>query len=154
MIVALGDEDTQVRSAAAMALGPIGTDAVNAGSMDDLVRRAIASLLGALKDPQPAVRVAAANALTSIMASEKAGGLIDHKAAVVTLTESLGDPKVEFRYAALGLWGLVAPGAGVDPPKQLADALKDESAGIRASAVGALVSFGHVSTRGSPHSSR
>ncbi len=142
MIVALGDEDTQVRSAAAMALGPIGTDAVNAGSMDDLVRRAIASLLGALKDPQPAVRVAAANALTSIMASEKAGGLIDHKAAVVTLTESLGDPKVEFRYAALGLWGLVAPGAGVNPPKQLADALKDESAGIRASAVGALVSFG------------
>ena len=116
--------------------------------MDDTLRRAIAALLGSLKDPQPSVRVAAANGLASILSSEKAAGLIDHKAAVVTLTESLSDPDAAVRYAALGPLGLVAPASGVDPPKELADALKDESAGIRVSAVGASSTSGAVSTRG------
>ena len=142
LIVALGDEDAQVRSKAAMALGSIGTDALKAGSLDDMVRGAITSLLGALKDPQPSVRVAAANALASIISSEKSAGLIDHKTVLVTLTESLSDRDAAVRYAALGPLALVAPASGVDPPQELADALKDESAGTRASAVVALINFG------------
>jgi HEAT repeat protein len=142
LIVALGDEDAQVRSKAAMALGSIGTDALRAGSLDDVVRGAIASLLGALKDSEPSVRVAAAVALASIISSEKSAGLIDHKAALVTLTESLSDRDAGVRYAALGLLILVAPASGVDPPPKLADALKDESASTRASAIIALINFG------------
>ena len=41
LIVALGDEDAQVRSKAARALGSIGTDALKSGSLDDMVRGAI-----------------------------------------------------------------------------------------------------------------
>ena len=141
LIVALGDEDVQVRSEAAMALGYIGTDGLEAGSLDDMIRRAITSLLGALKDPQPSVRVAAANALASIISSEKSAGLIDHKAALITLTDSLSDRDAAVRYAALGPLGLVAPASGVDPPQELAEALNDESAGTRASAVVALSNF-------------
>ena len=40
-----------------------------------------------------------------------------------------------------GHWRLVAPASGLDPPRELADALKDESAGTRASAVVALINF-------------
>ena len=141
LIVALGDEDAQVRSEAAMALGYIGTDGLKTGSPDDMIRGAITSLLGALKDPQPSVRVAAADALASIISSEKSTGLIDHKAALITLTDSLSDRDAAVRYAALGTLGLVAPASGVDPPRELAEALKDESAGTRASAVAALFNF-------------
>ncbi len=51
LIVALGDKDAQVRSAAAMALGSIGTDALEAGSLDDMIRGAITSLLGCAEGP-------------------------------------------------------------------------------------------------------
>jgi HEAT repeat protein len=141
LVVALGDADAQVRSEAAMALGYLGTDALKAGSPDDLLRGAVTALLGSLKDPQPRVRVAAADALASIISSEKSAGLIDHKAALVTLMESLSDPDAAVRYAALGPLALVAPASGVDPPQALVDTLKDESAGTRASAVLALASF-------------
>ncbi len=141
LIVALGDEDAQVRSKAARALGSIGTDALESGSLDDMVRGAITSLLGSLKDPQPSVRIAAANALASIISSEKSAGLIDPKAALITLTESLSDRDAGVRYAALGPLTLVAPASGNDPPRALADVLKDESAGTRASAVVALANF-------------
>ena len=141
LIVALGDADAQVRSEAAMALGYIGPDAPKAGSPDDMLRGAVTALLGSLKDPQPRVRVAAANALASILSSEKSTRLIDHKAALITLTESLSQPDAAVRYAALGPLGLVAPASGVDPPQALADTLKDESAGTRAAAVMALTSF-------------
>jgi HEAT repeat protein len=141
LIVALGDADAQVRSEAAMALGYIGPDALKAGSPDDMLRGAVTALLGLLKDPQPRVRVAAANALASIISSEKSVGLIDHKAALVTLTESLSDPDATVRYAALGPLALVAPASGGEPPQVLVDTLKDESAGTRASAVVALACF-------------
>ncbi len=141
LIVALGDPDAQVRSEAAMALGYIGAYALKAGSPDDMLRGAVTALLGSLKDAQPRVRVAAANALASIISSEKSAGLIDHKAALITLTESLSDPDTAVRYAALGPLGLVAPASGVDPPRELADALEDESAGVRASAFLALTNF-------------
>jgi HEAT repeat protein len=106
-----------------------------------MVRGAIASLLGALKDPQPSVRAAAAIALASIFSSEKSAGLIDHKAALITLTESLSDRDAAVRFAALGPLTLVAPASGVDPPQELAGVLKDESAGTRARAVVALINF-------------
>ena len=105
LIVVLGDEDAQVRSKAAKALGYIGTDALKSGSLDDMVRGAMTSLLGSLKDPEPSVRVAAANALASIISSEKSAGLIDHKAALITFTESLSDRDAAVRYAALGPLG-------------------------------------------------
>ena len=141
LIVALGDVDVRVRSKAAMALGSIGAGALNAGSPDDRIRGAMTSLLGSLKDPEPGVRVAAAIALTSILSSGKSVELIDHKAALTALTGSLSDRDVAVRYAALGPLVLIAPGSGVDPPRELAEALKDESAGTRASAVVALINF-------------
>ena len=133
----------QVRSEAAMALGYIGPDALKAGSPDDMLRGAVTALLGSLKDPQPSVRIAAANALVSIISSEKSAGLIDHKAALHhSLRRALSRSRsAAVRYAALGTLGLVAPASGVDPPRELAEALKDESAGTRASAVVALTSF-------------
>ena len=51
LIVALGDEDAQVRSEAARALGSIGADALKAGSLDDVVRGAITSLLRLAEGP-------------------------------------------------------------------------------------------------------
>jgi HEAT repeat protein len=141
LIVALRDENAQARSAAAVALGAIGADAVNAGSLDDLARRAIAALLDALKDPQPAGRVAAANALASMLGSTKAAVLVDSKATVAALTECMKDPDAEFRYAALRVLALAAANSRMGPPHELAGALKDERAGNRSVAAVAVVNF-------------
>ena len=65
LIVALGDEDAGSGRRRPWPWGRSGPT-VKAGSLDDMVRGAITSLLGSLKDPQPSVRVAAANALASI----------------------------------------------------------------------------------------
>ena len=56
LIAALADLDAQVRAAAAIALGSIGTDAVASGSGADEVCAAITALLVAMKDAEPAVR--------------------------------------------------------------------------------------------------
>jgi HEAT repeat protein len=141
LIVALGDEETEVRSKAAMALGAIGADALEAGCPDGMIRGAMSSLLVALKDPQPSVRAAAASALASFLSSEKSAGFIDPRATLITLTECLSDRDVAVRYQVLRPLGLIAPASGADPPRELADALKDESAGVRASAVLALTGF-------------
>ena len=51
LIVALGDENARVRTAAAMALGPIGSDTSSSGTNRDAVRAAIMALLDALEGP-------------------------------------------------------------------------------------------------------
>jgi HEAT repeat protein len=140
LIVALADPDARVRAAAAIALGPIGTDAVVSGSGADEVRAAITALLVAMKDAEPAVRSAATNTLGYIMAPGTAG-LTDPSAVISTLAERLGDRDAEIRLEALR--GLVAVGskAGVSVPNELGAALKDESADHRAMAVTALAGF-------------
>jgi hypothetical protein len=73
LVVALGDKDARVRTAAAAALGPIGSDTASSGEEREAVGAAIMALLGSLKDPDPSVRAAAANALVTLPVGGRPG---------------------------------------------------------------------------------
>jgi HEAT repeat protein len=140
LIVALADSDARVRAAAAIALGPIGTDAVASRLEVGGVRDAIRALLVAMNDAEPAVRNAATNTLGYIMASGKPE-VTDPRSVISTLAERLGDRDAEIRLAALRGMVAVGPSSGVAAPNELGAALKDELADHRAMAVAALAGF-------------
>ncbi len=140
LIVALGDKDARVRAAAATALGPIGSDTFSSGSDQESVRAAIMALLGSLKDPEPSVRSAAANALMNLPVAGKAP-VVDPRAVMAILVERLGDPDPQTRLAAIQIMAALGPWAEGDPPKELIAALDDQTVYIRSMAVVALGSF-------------
>jgi len=141
LIAALGDTKVEVRTAAAITLGTIGSDAVKTGTDRNLARAAISALLGALDDPEPVVRTAATTALGYVAGSEGSSRLIDLNVVIADLVARLSDRDAEIRLAVLHVLTAVGQASGVDPPKELAAALKDESAGNRSTAVTALVRF-------------
>ena len=110
LIVALGDENARVRTAAAVALGPIGSDTSSSGSDRDAVRAAIMALLGSLKDPEPSVRAAAANALMGLPMGEMPA-FIDPRAVMAILVERLGDRDTRTRLAVIQIMAAVGPWA-------------------------------------------
>jgi HEAT repeat protein len=140
LIVALGDENARVRTAAAVALGPIGSDTSTSGFDPEAVRAAIMALLGSLKDPEPSVRVAAANALMTLPVGGNPA-IIDRQAVMAILVERLGDRDAQTRLAVIQIMAALGPSAGVEPPKEVVAALHDESISIRAMAVVTLASF-------------
>ncbi len=140
LIDALRDSDARVRAAAAVAVGPICTDAAASGSDREAIRDAIMALLGCLKDPEPSVRVAAANALMSLPMGGRPA-IIDHGTVMAILVDRIADPDPETRLAVIRIMAALGPWAGLDPPKELVAALDDSSAGIRATAVMTLSSF-------------
>ena len=111
------------------------------GSAVDSVLAATTGLIRSLKDREPAVRIAAMNALVSIASSRGGAGAIDPHALLDLLAEMLGDRDDGVRMAALDAIGLCGSLGSDDPPAGLVAALEDPSARYRAAAVKALVSF-------------
>jgi HEAT repeat protein len=147
----LGDENTEVRAAAAEALAEIGGRAVEAGTDAEPVGAAVTALIKSLKDANPRVRVAAAITLGYLASAKPAGdtdllfgvprlgGKIvapvstaavttptDTHAVIAALARMLGDPDVNVRAGAVA--ALATASSMVDPPKALATILKDKSA--------------------------
>ncbi len=82
LIDALRDPEAEVRVATIVALGAIGGEAARGGSAWDAVAAAVAGLMRSLKDPVPAVRIAAMNALVRIAYGRGPAGPIDPKVIV------------------------------------------------------------------------
>jgi len=157
---ALVDEDSEVRVAAAEALGKLVSSAIRAGSGARDVRAATTALIASLKDPLPEVRIAAASTLGTIASTLPAAGAgrtsrdrkktlsavrpvppVDPKTVFDSLVEAIGDRDAKVRGAVLGAMAAVDSGAPVDPPKVLSAGLEDESPENRRTAIVALTRF-------------
>ena len=141
LVAALKDTEGEVRVAAADALRPIVIKAVSTGSGGDAVRDAITGLIGSLKDPDPATRIAAIFILSDIASTKGASGAIDLEEVVAAFGARLDDREEEVRLAALYALGRCGPLVSADPPAAIVGALDDRSARNRAAAVSALASF-------------
>ncbi len=146
LVVALGDKDARVRTAAAAALGPIGSDTASSGKEREAVGAAIMALLGSLKDSDPSVRAAAANALVTLPVGGKPGVtgpsvFVDPAEVVAILVERMSDRDTLTRLAAIQIMAALGPEAAGDPPNELVAALRDEAASVRAVAIVTLGSF-------------
>src|SRR5262249_46887859 len=130
-----------VRAAAAEALGVLGGEAVMTGSSVEAAQVATTGLIRALKDREPAVRVAADFALERIASAKGAAGSVDLKGIVAALASTLGDGDEQVRLIALDALGRCGPFGSADPPSELVAALEDRSARVRAAAVKALACF-------------
>ncbi len=139
LIEALKDPETEVRVAAAEALGLFGDVAAKSQSGQEAVRNAATALIRCLKDPQPGVRTAAATSLARIVSprgpvAQKSP--IDRQAIMDALGRVLGDRDARVRLTAIKV--LFSLGSGTGPPKALLAALDDESAENRATAIRSL----------------
>ena len=125
------DPEPNVRSAAALALGSMDVGLARSRSGGATLHDAAAALILSLKDPEPAVRAKAAFSMGKFVFPNRA--LIDRKPILDAFAEALCDRDAEVRRAVIVAlnWN---PGGG-EPPKELALALKDESAENRAAAV-------------------
>jgi len=120
LILALKNEDENIRTLAVDALGRIGNPAIDA-------------LGGALKDASAGVRLAAAEIL----------GRIGNEKAVPYLTESLNDADEEVRTAAARSLGEIGDFSAFMP---LIQALKDTNPLVQQAAEHALAAFGDQAT--------
>jgi HEAT repeat protein len=156
----LGDEDSEVRLAAAEALGRFGAYAVQTASDPEAIRGAVVALIRLLKDPQPDIRASVAKTLGAIASAKPASGAgpgprggtkpapaaaiagktpIDTGAVIAALIETLNDGEAKVRGAAVAALGAAAWMA--DPPGALAATLADESPTNRDATVTTLVAF-------------
>lgn len=143
LLSALEDENTQVRSVAAAALGAIGAER-SPRTRQEIRDLAVPALIHALHDRQVPMRMAAARALGAIGSPEAAADLMD----------ALGDASPHVRglaAEALGRIGGEHPSAGVRAQKMLAAALKDIDSAVRTHAA---VALGRVSSDLKQHSLR
>jgi HEAT repeat protein len=143
LIGALEDPGTEVRVAAAEALGSIGPIAMRSQSGQESARNAATSLVRCLKDPQPGVRTAAATSLGSILWPRGPVALksaIDRQAVMDALASVLSDRDARVRLTAIE--ALVSRDSGTGPPEALLSVLDDESAENRATAIRSLWFYG------------
>jgi HEAT repeat protein len=157
----LGDESPDVRAASAEALGEFAMRAVETGADRQSLGAAVTALIKLLKDPQPGVRAASAITLGYIASAKplpeggtpqpgtmKAAPLpaatvatpVDTRAVIAAVTDTLGDPEVKVRGAAVDALAAAA-GAMAQPPRALAAIVKDESAENREAVVRALTKY-------------
>jgi HEAT repeat protein len=160
LIGALEDPVTEVRVAAAEALGSIGFGLVKQGSGGETIREAATALIRCLKDPEPAVRGAAAKTLGSIgpsvLKSGPGGETIRESATA--LIRCLKDPEPGVRAAAATSLGEIASprlASMATPPIDLEDVmdalvetLGDRDAKVRLAVIKALAS--HALESGDP----
>jgi HEAT repeat protein len=142
LIRCLNDPDMAVRVSAVKSLGSISSSMVRSGSGGETVSASATALIGCLKDPEPTVRSAAAIALGEITSSPPAfmASLpIDRRAVMAALVELFGDRDAAVRRSVIGAISLHPEGS--DPPKELAEGLRDESAENRAAAANGLTGF-------------
>jgi HEAT repeat protein len=137
LLAALRDPNGDVRAAAALGLGRVVSDPAEAG-------RAVRALTDSLRDGDPSVQIASANALQSISAVHRAAGRppLDAGTALDALIGLLEDRDAEVRSAAVGALGPVGQAVGVGPPPSLVALLDDPSADIRGSAALSIADFG------------
>jgi HEAT repeat protein len=138
----LKDPDPSARAAAINALGSIGWNVVKSGSNEETVRAPATALFECLKEPEPSVRSAAAISLGQIVSPYSdlsANSPVNRTAVMDALVGLLGDRDAGVRRAALR--AITWDPSGSDPPKVLAEALKDESAENRALAVRRLSNY-------------
>jgi HEAT repeat protein len=142
LIAVLQDEDSEVRLAAAEALGRLGSEAIRAGSDGEAVRVAVTALIGSLKDSQPEIRIAAARTLGTITSTSPAAGRgspprgrkqavrasagavamttpIDRMAVIDGLVDTLSDCDNRVRNAARAALASVGGSAPIDHLKSL-----------------------------------
>jgi HEAT repeat protein len=141
LIAALRDPEAEVRIEACKSLGVIGGEAIRTGSAGDEVRAAVAGLIGTMKDPKPAIRIAATRAIVPIVLAKGSGTVIDVPAVITALVTMLSDRDDEVRLNALYAQMNCGPSASADPPAPLVAVLEDRSARNRAMAVRALAAF-------------
>jgi len=142
LVEGLGDSAAEVRAAAAMALVTVIPGVVGARPRIELVSKAIAALLTCLKDPQPSVRVAAAQAVWMVIIVGRVPALgVSLDRVTTALIERLGDADRSVRLAAIRGLGTVGPKVSDDPPEALVAALEDESDQNRDAVGYALASF-------------
>jgi HEAT repeat protein len=120
-------------------------------SREDRVDARFAALIRALGDEEAGVRAMAAQSL-GVLATEQlglAGGTPGEKASIKkwtdvaadSLIKSLADPDEDVRAVAATSLGLLGERRTGTPPPELIAALKDQSAVVRAKAVGSLSHF-------------
>jgi HEAT repeat protein len=135
LVAALADSEVEVCIAAVESLGTVLNDAAKTGSVGDPVRAGVDGLIGSLEDREPAVRIAATNALAFLVAVKGLAGVID------VLAAALGDSDDGVRLAALHALTAYGPSASAGPPAAIAAALHDRSARNRSAAITALAAF-------------
>src|SRR5262249_42212196 len=100
LLGALVDPATEVRVAAAEALGAVG-EAVMTGSAGGVPPTAIAALIRSLDDREPAVQVAAIQALTRMAGTPSAARPFGFNELVAALASTLGSADEQVRLLAL-----------------------------------------------------
>ncbi len=144
LIGALDDQETEVRVAAADALGSISrSPTLQSSSGREAVRKAATALIRCLQDSQPDVRVMALTSLWSMATPSGAAAILppsDHQDVIDALVPVLGDRDAKVRLAAIN--ALVSLRSGTGPPKALLSALDDASAENRATAIRSLRFYG------------
>ncbi len=157
----LGDQNPEVRAASAEALGEFGMRAVETGADRQSIEAAVTALIKLLKDPEPGVRAASAITLGYFASAKplpvggtpQPGGMkaaslaaateptpVDLRAVIAAVADTLGDPEVKVRGAAVDALAAAA-GSMAQPPRALAAILKDEFAENREAAVRALAKY-------------
>ena len=138
LLRALEDPAAEVRAGAAEALGVIAGQAVVHGPTGDVARAGTGGLIRALKDADPAVRIAALYALERVAATPGADLAVDFPSVAAALAAMPGDRDDEVRLLSLSMLTRCDPLRSATPPESLGTALRDPSARIRAAAARTL----------------
>jgi HEAT repeat protein len=152
---AIRDADAGVRTAAVESLGLLLSYSIRSRTAETEARAAVSDLLGALKDTQPEVRIAAIHVLASVRTvvpsisrqspkkAEAPVPLVDPKVLTGAMIAVLGDHDAGVRAAAVTSLSEVTATDPADGLPQSTLALADEDANVRrvaADAVGRLIS--------------
>ncbi len=142
LIDALGDPVAEIRMATLEALGVIAADGDSRGPGAAAIRTASEALIGALKDREPVVRIAAIQALMRVTAARKTNGPIDPKATIDAIAASLNDGDGRVRGEAFRRSASAVRATLATRRLSLVAGLESRLAGDRARSVWLLGHFG------------
>jgi HEAT repeat protein len=141
LVRSLADPSVLVRVEAARSLSRAVSAAAIGNRGVELAVAGMTALEQTLDDPEPAARIAAVYALSTIAASKNPSGIIQPQSLVDTLATMLDDPDVTVRASTIAALGVAGPMAAAQPPRELVAALADESPFNRAAALHTLGRF-------------
>ncbi len=128
LITGLSDSHVGVRTAAVGALVTVVNNAARTELGGVEVRDALKALLECLKDPEPGVRIVAAQALWMIVVAWQGPIRVMDIAAIDDALEQVAaDPDAGVRLAAICGLGVIGPRISSEAPPALIAALEDES---------------------------
>lgn len=139
LLVIARDADPLIRRAAVRSLGQLVelTAPVYGETLDPMVQETALILANSLNDPDPGVRLAAAEALRDGPVGVIWSGLLDDFGATQVLNDAMNDPEPTMRAVAVRFLGKLAPKDSAAPP-QLFKMLDDDDARVRNEAYLAL----------------